>query len=92
MAYDQTPVQDAYRTPRLPDSDRTWLALGAQYKFNRTLWLDFGAAYVWVRSGSINDIGSSTGGQPPSAAQNGLVNGSYNNNVVIVSGQLTFAF
>jgi long-chain fatty acid transport protein len=92
LAYDQTPVQDAYRTPRLPDSDRTWLALGGQYKINRTLWLDFGAAYIWVRSGSINDIGSSAGGQPPSAAQNGLVNGSYHNNVVILSGQLTYAF
>ena len=92
VAYDQTPVQDAYRTPRLPDSDRTWLAFGGQYKINPTLWLDFGAAYVWVRSGSINDIGSSAGGQPPSAAQNGLVNGSYNNNVVILSGQLTYAF
>ena len=92
LAYDQTPVQDAYRTPRLPDSDRTWLAFGAKYKFNPALWLDFGAAYVWVRSGSINDIGSSAGGQPPSAAQNGLINGSYNNNVVILSGQLTYAF
>ena len=31
LAYDQSPVQDAYRTSRLPDADRTWLALGAQY-------------------------------------------------------------
>jgi len=92
VAYDQTPVQDAYRTSRLPDSDRTWLAFGAQYKMNATLWFDFGAAYVWVRSGSINDIGSSAGGLPPSATQNGLVNGSYNNNVVILSGQITYAF
>ncbi len=30
VAYDTTPVQDAYRTPRLPDSDRTWLAFGAR--------------------------------------------------------------
>jgi len=92
VAFDQSPVQDAYRTPRLPDADRSWLALGAKYTFSPTLWLDFGAAYVWVRSGSINDIGSSAGPLPPSAAQNGLVNGSYNNNVVILSGQLTYAF
>ena len=31
VAYDQSPVQDADRTPRLPDSDRTWLAGGVQY-------------------------------------------------------------
>src|SRR4029450_8986937 len=27
VAFDQTPVRDAERTPRLPDEDRTWLAL-----------------------------------------------------------------
>ena len=25
LAFDQTPVRDAERTPRLPDNDRTWL-------------------------------------------------------------------
>lgn len=92
VAYDQSPVQDAYRTVRLPDADRTWLALGAQYRFNPSLWLDVGAAYIWVRSAPINDIGSTNLGIPPSAAQNGLVNGNYDNNTVILSAQLTYAF
>ncbi len=92
LAYDQSPVQDAYRTVRLPDADRTWLALGAQYRFSPSLWLDVGAAYLWVRSAPINDIGSTNLGIPPSAAQNGLVNGSYDNNTVILSAQLTYAF
>jgi long-chain fatty acid transport protein len=92
LAYDQSPVQDAYRTVRLPDSDRTWMSLGAQYKLSPQLWFDFGAAYIWVRNGSINSIGSSNLGQPPSAAQSGLVNGNYNNNVIVVSGQVTYAF
>jgi len=92
LAYDQSPVQDTYRTVRLPDADRTWLALGTQYKFNPSLWLDFGAAYIWVRSATINDIGSTNLGIPPSAAQNGLVNGSYSNSTVVISAQLTYAF
>lgn len=92
LAYDQSPVQDAYRTVRLPDADRTWMALGAQYKFDPSLWLDVGAAYIWVRSASINDAGSTNLGLPPSAAQNGLVNGSFNNSTVLISGQLTYAF
>jgi len=92
LAYDQSPVDGAYRTSRLPDSDRTWLAIGAQYKLNPKLWFDFGAAYLWVRSGNIDDIGSSVDGRPPSVAQNGLINGSYHNNVVILSGQATYAF
>jgi long-chain fatty acid transport protein len=85
-------VQDDYRTVRLPDADRTWLALGAQYKFNPQLWLDVGAAYVWIRGGSIDEIGSSNLGQPPSAAQSGLVNGSYDNSTVVISAQITYAF
>jgi long-chain fatty acid transport protein len=32
-AWDQSPIRDdAYRTPRLPDSDRTWLAAGLSYE------------------------------------------------------------
>jgi len=92
LAYDQSPVQDAYRTVRLPDADRTWLTLGAQYRFSPTLWLDVGAAYIWVRSASIDDIGSSNLGIPPSAAQSGRVNGSYDSSTVILSAQLTYAF
>ena len=92
LAYDQSPVQDATRTVRLPDADKTWLALGAQYKFNPKLWLDFGGAYVWVRGSSIDNIGPSNLDTPPSAALSGRVNGDYSNYVVMLSGQLTYAF
>lgn len=92
LAYDQSPVQDGSRTVRLPDADRTWLALGARFTPDPKLWFDVGAAYIWVRSGSIDEIGSSNFGQPPSAASSGLVNGSYDNNVVVFSVQLTYAF
>jgi long-chain fatty acid transport protein len=85
-------VQDAFRTVRLPDADRTWLAGGVRYQVNPQLWLDFGAAYLWVRGAGIDDIGSSSLGQPPSAAASGRVNGNYDNYTVIVSGQLTYAF
>ena len=34
------------RTPRLPDEDRVWIAVGAQYKFSRNLALDAGFAYI----------------------------------------------
>lgn len=92
VAYDQSPVQDGWRTVRLPDSDRTWLALGARYTPDPKWWIDAGAAYIWVKSGSIDEIGSSNFGQPPSAAQSGRVRGSYDNDVVIFSVQLTYAF
>ena len=33
LAWDQSPVNDTDRTPRLPDADRFWLSVGAQYTY-----------------------------------------------------------
>lgn len=32
VAYDQTPTQLGYRTPRVPDTNRRWLSLGASFE------------------------------------------------------------
>jgi len=78
-------VRDAQRTPRLPDQDRTWIALGAQYKYSPSIAIDFAWAYIFVRDSSMNQNDGST-------AANGLINGSYRNNVNIVGLQLTYTF
>jgi long-chain fatty acid transport protein len=83
LAYDQSPVRDEFRTPRLPDNDRTWLALGAQYKFSPNLSLDVAYAYIWVKDPNINQNEGST-------AANGLISGSYKSNVNILGLQLTY--
>jgi len=87
LAYDESPVQATYRTPRLPDNDRTWLTAGGQYRFANGLTLDFGAAYIWVADGSI-----SKNGDPPNTALNGLLSGRYSSNTVVLSGQLKMEF
>jgi long-chain fatty acid transport protein len=83
LAYDQSPVRDAERTPRLPDNDRTWLALGVQYKFSPQWAVDLAYAHIWVKDPSINQNAGST---PTS----GLINGSYDSNVNIVGLQVTY--
>lgn len=83
LALDQTPVRDDYRTPRLPDSSRTWVAGGAQYKPNTQWRFDLGAAYLFSKKATINAEGG---------AAAGLLNGRYNSHTVIVSGQATWAF
>ncbi len=85
VAYDQSPVNNIDRSPRLPDSDRTWLTIGGRYKYNSALNFDVGAAYIFVKNGSINNSGN-----PPSIPSNGLINGSYDNHVVIVSAELNY--
>lgn len=54
VAYDQTPVSDAFRTARIPDGSRTWLSLGGQYKPGKESAIDFGYAHLFVNSASIN--------------------------------------
>jgi long-chain fatty acid transport protein len=85
VAFDQSPVNNTDRTVRLPDSDRTWLTGGVQYKINRNLKLDGGFAYIWLKDGDINQNAGST-------AANGLVKGKYESSVTIFSAQLTYTF
>lgn len=47
-AIDQTPVQDEYRTPRLPDEDRNWLSFGATWKLGEDSEIDFGYAHLFL--------------------------------------------
>jgi len=89
LAYDKSPVQTAYMTPRLPDADRTWLTGGVQYRANPKLTFDFGAAYVWVKTATID---SNPAGTPAVTAANGRLKGSYSNDVVILSGQVVYSF
>ncbi|MDH5245782.1 MAG: outer membrane protein transport protein, partial [Betaproteobacteria bacterium] len=85
VAYDQSPVNDTDRSARLPDSDRTWLTLGARYKYSTALNFDVAAAYIFVKDGSINNAGN-----PASIAANGLIDGNFNNHVIIVSAQANY--
>ena len=83
LAFDQSPVRDAQRTPRLPDNDRTWIAAGAQYKYSPAIALDFAWTYIFIKDPSINQNAGS-------AVANGLISGSYKSNVNIVGLQLTY--
>jgi len=86
-AYDRSPVEDRFRTTFLPDSDRTWLAVGGKYRMSKQATLDFGYAHLFVKDGSINQ-------QRGVAALplQGNVIGNYDNQVDIVSVQLTYSF
>ena len=82
VAYDETPVEDAYRTPRIPDESRTWVALGGQYRLSEKSALDFGYAYLFVEDASINST----------VAGAGTLLGNYDNSVNILSAQYTYTF
>ena len=89
VAFDQSPVQTAFRTARLPDADRTWLTAGVQYKSSPKLTLDFGAAYVFVKKASID---SDPTRNPLVIGASGLLNGHYKSHTAILTAQLNYAF
>ncbi len=82
LAYDQSPVNDEFRTPRIPDADRTWLGLGVQYKPSKQTAWDFGYAHLFVKDSAINKAERGAGS---------LV-GNYKNDVNIISLQYSQDF
>jgi len=91
IAFDQGPVEDQYRTARIPDNDRTWLAIGGKYATSSNSSVDVGYAHLFVKDSSIsNDKGGATGTSTPATVGN-LV-GTYKNSVDILSVQYTHSF
>ena len=83
IAYDNTPVPDAqHRLASLPDNDRTWLSVGAQYKPTKDSALDVGFAYLFVKDAPIQNL-TTTGG---------LIKGTYSDSAWILGGQYSMGF
>lgn len=88
VAFDESPVPDAHRTPRIPDQDRTWVAVGAQYKLDDRARIDAGYAHLFVKDASIDSGGSVAPGVYPY----GHLKGKYDDKVDILSVQYTYTF
>jgi len=88
LAFDETPTSDAYRTARIPDEDRTWIAFGAQYRMSEKMVLDVGYAHIFVKDARIDKTEFSN--LPPVTPVN--LSGTYEASVDILSAQLTLNF
>jgi long-chain fatty acid transport protein len=61
VSYDPTPVPDAtHREPRIPDSDRLMLAIGAGYAWSDETRIDIAYEHIFNNTGSI-DVSSPSG-------------------------------
>jgi long-chain fatty acid transport protein len=87
VAWDQTPVQDQYRTVRLPDNDRKWLSFGGKYKVSQNGAIDFGYSHLFISNASINNTKVGLGG-----AVTSTVVGTYEGSIDILSLQYSQAF
>ncbi|MDX1572529.1 MAG: OmpP1/FadL family transporter [Methylophaga sp.] len=56
VAYDESPVPNAQRrTPRIPDTDRKWIAFGASYAYSENLIFDAAYAHLFMSDSKIDD-------------------------------------
>ena len=91
--FDESPTSDEFRTPRIPDEDRNWFALGATYKYSEHLQLDAGFTHIMVDDAKINKTEPVAG--PPTSATIVLDNlvGEYDDSDVnILSLQAVYKF
>lgn len=91
VAMDESPVKGATsRTVRLPDSDRTWISVGAQVKIKETGKLDFGYSHLFVKDADINSTRDQLG--VPAGFGRSQVVGSYEASVDLFSVTYSMAF
>lgn len=62
IAYDESPVEDAFRTLRIPDGDRVSLSLGASYAINEHVKIDAGYSLVLVDDINLGQPNNSPSG------------------------------
>jgi long-chain fatty acid transport protein len=90
LAFDQTPVQSpADRTPRLPDSDRRWISLGAGWRASSAWSFDFAYTYIKLANSSVE---KADGGLGTENAFRGNLSADYKGSVQIFAAQARWTF
>jgi long-chain fatty acid transport protein len=90
VALDRSPVSSASdRTPRLPDSDRRWLSLGAGLRASESVNFDFAYTYVRLADSSVQ---KTDGGVTSENAFRGNLSVNYTGSVQIFSAQARWTF
>lgn len=87
VAYEKGAVGEEYRTPRIPDSNRTWYSAGLEYKYNDKLTFNVGYTHIAADSAKVNLRGDHHGDE-----NRGSLNAEYSNKIHIVAGSITYNF
>lgn len=84
LAKDESAARKAQRTPRIPDSDRTWYSAGLSYQYNENLTFDVAYTYIQAKDASMNTALTGNGGNHVSA--------DYKNSVKLFGLSLNYKF
>ncbi|MGR6862107.1 outer membrane protein transport protein [Aliivibrio salmonicida] len=91
IAYDTSTVSDKNRTITIPETDRTWLSIGAGYEWSQNLSLDAGFTYIIAKDAPITE---SRGYESDDLAQaiGGSFNGETTGSVWLLGVQANYRF
>ncbi len=82
-AFEESPVGDRVRTPRVPDADRTSAAVGVSWKLTRSIQLDAGYAHVFIEDAPMRQTAD-----PQNVNLSGLLSGRQESDIDILSAQV----
>jgi long-chain fatty acid transport protein len=86
VAFDESPTRDGTRDPRIPDSDRTWIAFGVHHQLTESMALQLGYARLMFPDEPILLSATTTGNE----VRGNLV-GRTDADADMISFELTFA-
>ncbi len=94
VAYELSPITDETRGVRVLDGNRTWLSVGAAYKWSEKLEMDLSYSHIFVKSGRVDivPVGNvfNPAGNPAYAAGGAQFNGRSKGSLDIVSFSLKY--
>lgn len=89
-AFDKSAVDDAHRTPRIPDNDRKWVSFGASYAFSKKTTVDVGYSRLFISDGKVM-LNAGTSPYDNNATR-GNLNGVIKADINILGASLRYSF
>jgi long-chain fatty acid transport protein len=92
IGWDQSPVQNGYRDPAVPDNDRYMVGAGFGYKWSEHTTFDFAYAHYFATHASVTGSVNSMAGLAGVPASNTTFSGNYSLSLDYVSASVTWKF
>lgn len=89
LAYDESPIESAHRTARVPTNDRLWWTLGYSRPFGTHWTMDFAAGYMWM---DVIHVSEREFNVQEVALYKSSLNVDYKNTAVLIGAQVNYRF
>ena len=90
LGFDKSAVDDAHRTPRIPDNDRKWVSFGASYTISKKVSVDVGYSRLLIGDGKVMLTSGTTAADPN--LTRGNLDGTIKAAINILGASLRYSF